>query len=237
MVRSKKMNLTDSAKEYLNYLEGWLASLPSYKVEAPEKTALMVVDITNGFCNEGALASPRVKAIVAPIVNLLKNAWANKVRDFFLINDNHDPDAVEFSAFPPHCVRGTVESQPVQEMIDLEFFGNMRLFEKNTISSTQETDLLEVLHARPELTNFIIVGDCTDLCVYQLAMSLRNDANARGVREISIVVPEDCVATYDMPVETAEQIGAAPHPGDLFHAVFLHHMALSGIEVVKKVVY
>jgi len=36
-------------------------------VEAPEKTALMVVDITNGFCNEGALASPRVKAIVAPM--------------------------------------------------------------------------------------------------------------------------------------------------------------------------
>jgi nicotinamidase-related amidase len=235
MVENIGSRLAASADEYLGYLEGWLENLPEHEVKQPESTAILVVDITNGFCNEGALASLRVKAIVPPIVSLLNNAWTSGVREFYLLNDNHEPDAIEFKAFPPHCIRGTAESQPVQEIMELEFFDQMRLIEKNTLSSTQETELLEDLHTKPNLTDFIIVGDCTDLCVYQLAVALRNDANARRSRGFSIIVPEDCVDTYDMPVELAQQVGAAPHPGDFMHAVFLHHMALNGVSVVKKV--
>lgn len=237
MVKQASLTLAEHANEYMGNLEGWLEGLPEHAVKQLGKTAILVVDITNGFCNEGALASPRVKAIVQPIVALLQNAWRSGVREFFLLNDNHEPDALEFRAFPPHCIRGTAESQPVQELLDLEFYPHMQVIEKNTLSSTQETALLAALRDKTDLTDFIIVGDCTDLCVYQLAMALRFDANARHASDTAIIVPEDCVATYDMPVELALQVGAAPHPGDVIHAVFLHHMALNGVSVVKKVCF
>ena len=37
-----------------------------------------------------------------------------------------------------------------------------------------------------------------------------------------------------MPVETALQLGALPHDGDLLHRIFLYSMALNGIEVVAR---
>jgi nicotinamidase-related amidase len=230
------MLLKNSASQYAGFLEEWLEHLQDYKVNTPEQTAVMVVDMNNGFCNQGALASPRVNAVISPIVSLLRKAWAGGVREFYLLNDTHEPDAVEFAAFPPHCVRGTAESLPVQEIRNLEFFDLMHSVEKNSISSTQETGLLSKLQARPGLKEFIIVGNCTDLCVYQLAMALRLDANARQVKERRIIIPADCVATYDTPVELAKELGAAPHPGDIIHAVFLHHMALNAVDVVKQVV-
>jgi hypothetical protein len=47
-------------------------------------------------------------------------------------------------------------------------------------------------------------------------------------------VPANCVQTFDMPVETAEAIGAMPHDGDLLHRIFLYQMALNGVEVVSS---
>jgi len=49
-------------------------------------------------------------------------------------------------------------------------------------------------------------------------------------------VPADAVNTYDLTVENAAAIGAFPHPGDFFHQVFLYHMALNGIQVVRALV-
>ena len=81
---------------------------------------------------------------------------------------------------------------------------------------------------------YIVVGDCTDLCVYQLAMHLRLRHNARNVPDIDVVVPANAVDTYDLSPEAAREIGAMPHPGDFFHHVFLYHMALNGIRVVRE---
>jgi hypothetical protein len=78
------------------------------------------------------------------------------------------------------------------------------------------------------------VGDCTDLCLYQLAMHLKLNANAAGQR-VNVLVPENCVQTYDLPLDVASSIGAMPHDGDLVHAMFLYHMALNGAQVVKKI--
>jgi hypothetical protein len=55
-------------------------------------------------------------------------------------------------------------------------------------------------------------------------------------RRVNVIVPVECVQTYDLPVETARQISALPHDGDLLHSVFLYHMALNGAQVVEKVV-
>ena len=94
------------------------------------------------------------------------------------------------------------------------------------------TDLGPWLEAHPAVTTFIVVGDCTDICVYLAAMYLRLRANVLGLRHVRVIVPADCVQTYDMSIATAEELGALPHDGDLLHRVFLYHMALNGIQVV-----
>jgi len=80
----------------------------------------------------------------------------------------------------------------------------------------------------------IVTGDCTDLCVYQSAMHLKLRANARGER-CAVVVPRDCVDTYDVSVEAARKLGVAAHPGELMHRIFLYHMMLNGIRVAQRI--
>ena len=50
-----------------------------------------------------------------------------------------------------------------------------------------------------------------------------------------VILPVNCVDTYDLPVAVAVEIGAVPHDGDLLHYIFLYHMMLNGIEVVAEV--
>lgn len=223
-------------KEFLDYLENWLENLPAARLTdilaQPAHAAITSIDLTNGFCNEGALASPRVHGIVAPAVSLFTSAWALGLRQIVLLQDTHDADAVEFAQWPPHCVRGTEESAAVNEIKELPFYDRMTTFPKDTIHPALNTGFQGWLDTHPELDTFIVTGDCTDLCTYQLAMHLRLDANARKLKR-RVIAPADCIQTYDMSVETAKKFGATPHPGDLMHAIFLYHMALNGIEVVR----
>ena len=89
------------------------------------------------------------------------------------------------------------------------------------------------LDANGDVETAIVVGDCTDLCVYQLAMHLRVRANALNRTPFEVVVPVNAVDTYVLPAEQAAAVGAFAHPGEFFHQVFLYHMALNGIRVVQ----
>jgi nicotinamidase-related amidase len=175
-----------------------------------------------------------VARIVAPITRLFSDAWAYGVRNIVLAQDTHEPAAVEFGQWPPHCVRGSQESEAVPEFKTLPFYDQMQIIPKNSINAALHTGLPGWLAAHPEIDDFIVVGDCTDLCTYQLAMFLRLDSNASQVKR-RVIVPEDCVDTYDMPVDQAIEIGAMPHPAEFLHAVFLYHMALNGVEVVRAI--
>jgi len=122
----------------------------------------------------------------------------------------------------------------IKELIELSSFPTYKLIFKNSISTAIDTDLEDWLLAR-NLKKIIVVGDCTDLCTYQLAMYIKLLGIAKGL-PWEVILPENAVETYDLPVETAEKIGAVPHPGDLLHIIFLYHMALNGINIVKKIV-
>jgi nicotinamidase-related amidase len=223
--------------DFFTYLNEWLEGLSPTSLDEvlrqPDQAAIISVDFINGFCYEGALASPRVKGIVAPIRQLFVSAWNLGLKNIVLTQDTHEPDAVEFGQFPPHCVRGTNESETVPELSSLPFFDEITLIEKNSIHSGLNTGLQRWIDSHPDVTSYIVVGDCTDLCTYQLAMHLRLEANARQLRR-RVILPVDCVQTYDMPVALAKQVGAIPHPGDLMQAIFLYQMNLNGIEVVQK---
>jgi nicotinamidase-related amidase len=231
--------LAQQSTGFLDYVEEWLGGLPEVPVDRaiphPEQTAILSVDVIKGFCDFGPLASPRVGAIVEPIASFLQLAWGRGVSHILLIQDTHEPDAVEFAQWPPHCVRGTAEAEPVDVFKRLPFFDRLLQIPKNSIHSGLNTGLNAWVEAHPEVGTYFVVGDCTDLCTYQLAMHLRLDANARQL-ERKVIVPVNCVDTYDMPVQSARLAGIFPHPGNLIHSLFLYHMALNGVEVVAKIV-
>jgi nicotinamidase-related amidase len=235
--------LLDHSRPFLGWLVDWYNNRLAVTLEQilegcgrdPAKVAVLAVDVTAGFCQEGALASERVGRIVGPIVRLLEHAHRLGVRHFLLPQDTHSEDAVEFKSFPPHCVKGTDEPVTVPELQNLAFSDLYIMLEKDSISSNLETELGEWLDQRPEVTTFLVTGDCTDFCVYQLAMYLRLRANARNLRDVRVIVPVDGVDTFDIPLEVAKEIGAMPHPADLIHRIFLYSMALNGVEVVAEV--
>ena len=190
------------------------------------------MDLTVGFAYEGALSSPRVAALVPRAADLFRRAWGHGVRHFIIPQDTHSPDTPEFAAFAPHCMRDTPESQMAPELAALPFRSSFIIQEKNSLSQTIGTQWEAWLAAHPDITDFVVIGDCTDFCIYQSAMFLRLQANALNLPDRRVIVPANLVDTYDLSVSLAADIGAMPHPADFFHLVFLYHMALNGIEVV-----
>jgi nicotinamidase-related amidase len=225
-------------RAFLDWLRQWEQNLPSLDLEKTvsdaSRVALVSEDLVKGFCNTGPLASERVAGIVPAVVEVFQRAHNLGVRHFLLLQDTHDPDAAEFSAYPPHCVAGSEESEMIDELRTLPFADLFTVITKNSISSEVGTDLTSWLDQHPQVTTFIVVGDCTDICVYHGATYLRVRANVLGEETARVIVPANCVQTYDLPVETAVEIGAMPHDGGLLHRVFLYQMALNGVEVVSS---
>ena len=233
-----KINLLDHSRPFLAYLEEWynaLAPLALAEIvaDAPERVALISIDVINGFCKSGPLASERVGRLAQPVADLFQRAHALGVRALALTQDTHDPATPEFLAYPPHCLRDTIESAAVDELKVLPFYADLAIFPKNSISSHLSTGLGAWLRERPQLDRFIVVGDCTDLCTYQAARQLRLEANAANLAR-RVIVPADAVDTFDTPVSVARALGIKAHDADLHHALFLHHMASNGVEVVKE---
>ncbi len=232
------------AKEYaeseafLDWLYAWKKTLPSLDLEEaiadPARVAVVSQDLLKGFCDIGPLASERAASIVPAAVDVFERAHDLGVRHFLLLQDTHDPEAVEFSAYPPHCVEGTEESETIDELQELTFSDLFTILPKNSISSNVGTDLEPWLDNHPQVTTFIIIGVCTDICIYHAAIYFRVRANVQGEEDARIIVPANCVQTFDTPVDVAKEIGAMPHDGDLLHRLFLYQMALNDIEVVAS---
>ncbi len=225
------------SEPFLTWLSEWEASLPVLVLEdiEPETTAVISEDLLKGFCTVGPLSSPRAQGIVPQVAALFTALHEAGVQHCLLMQDTHDEQAVEFAAFPPHCVAGSEESETIPELLALPFSEDFIVFEKNSISSMMGTALPDWLGEHPEITTFIVVGVCTDICIYEMAMDLRMRANARGEEGVRVIVPADCVQTYDIAVETAREIGALPHDADLLQRIFLYQMTLNAIEVVDHI--
>jgi nicotinamidase/pyrazinamidase len=168
--------------------------------------ATIVVDVLNGFCKQGNLASPRCDAAIPAIRAVIGERQRAGDRLIFLA-DTHDPDDREFEVFPVHCVQGTREANVVDEL--QPFLASGTLLRKRRYSGFFETNLQALLEAdRPDQVT--VVGVCTDICVLHTVADLRN-------RDYRVVVPAGAVATFDAP----------GHPGDQVQRWALSH--LSGV--------
>ena len=209
------------------FVTEWFSKLESVSlhntISHPESTGLFSADMINGFLRTGALASERVNTLTDPVTSLFSQAWEIGVRDFVLLQDTHDPETPEFGAYPPHAIVGTEESDTIPELATLPFAERLTVIEKNSLNPAIGTIFDSWLAEHDHLETAIVVGNCTDLCVYQLAMHLRLRANAFNLDDFEVIVPGNCVNTFDTPT----------HPADYFHRLFLYHMAANGVRIVR----
>ncbi|MGE5673956.1 MAG: cysteine hydrolase family protein [Mycobacterium leprae] len=191
---------------------GKLADLPA------DKTALVIVDMVNGFVTEGPLSSPRVAGLIPAIVKL-QQAMVERQMPIIVFGDCHEPNSVEFEAYPPHCMAFSNESKVIPE---IEAVGGYRRFPKRSTNGYLEPAFQAWLAENPTITNFVLVGDCTDICILQLATTLKTHFNVNGKRS-RIIVPVDAVETFDAP----------GHHGDLLHLFALINMRGNAIDLVS----
>src|SRR6478672_4206445 len=160
---AKSGGLAAQAGPFLGWLEEWVAMLPAISLRAlmaekdarPENVCVISADLVNGFCYEGPLASPRIRNIVEPSVELFEMAYGLGVRDFVLVQEFHTHDAVEFEQYGPHCIRGTREADTVAPLKELPFADLFKIVHKNSLHPAFGTDFDDWLEARPQLNTFI----------------------------------------------------------------------------------
>ena len=192
--------MKDIGFELSSYAES-LNSKPemSLKDYSNNDTALIVVDVINGFTIVGALSSERVTQIIGKVGKLMRSAIERSI-DIVFFADSHTKDSTEFKSFPPHCLINTTESEVVEE---LKAIGHYTLIEKNSTNGYHAPKFKQYLKDNPNVKNFIVCGDCTDICVLNLCLSLKT-AFDQDDKECNVIVPIQCVETFDAPSHSAE---------------------------------
>jgi nicotinamidase-related amidase len=240
MAARKATSLRKSSESFLDFLDSWFSNLRAVSLKSllrnfsADQTAIACVDVLNGFCKEGNLASPRVARIIEPIVQLLKNAEQQGINYYLLPQDAHPEDSKEFEVYPRHCVEGSHESRTVQELTDLPHSYKFNVIPKHTVNPALEEPLVMWLEQNPDVCQFIVTGDATDICLHQLAMYLKLQAIKKR-KESAVIVPANCVDTFDISMDAYRSEGLMPHPADLFHIYFLYHLHLNGIRIVSAI--
>ena len=217
-METKELLLNES-NEMISGIYERLQSLESIELKSLDKnrTMLLIVDINKGFAKAGALYSDRIEKLISPISNLAKGALNNgiKVKAF---TDYHTEGSIELKAYPKHCMKDTDEWELVEEL-NLE---GIEVIKKNSTNGFLEENF--ILN-KEEIDNVIIVGDCTDICIYQLAISLRAEFN-RVNKDGEIYVPKKLVDTFDMPM----------HKANFMNYVFLNSMLDNGVKVIEDII-
>ena len=187
-----------------------LEDLPS------QSTLIVVVDLNQGFAKSGALYSPRTEALLPSASALIDRCIAHRYT-ILPYTDCHQPDCLEFSSYPPHCLAGTSESLMAPELSRLQVLARPK-------NSTNAFLADSEAFASDTLTHVVSLGCCTDICIYQLAVTLSAYYTQHN-RKVSVMVPVELVDTYDAP----------GHPADFCNICALYSMQQNGVTLIKNI--
>ncbi len=215
------------------------------------RSGLVIVDEVNGFATVGAgnLAPPTANAQVTRMVaetDRLARRFVGSALPVLAFLDTHEPGKPE-PPYPPHCEIGTGEEDLVPALQWMPGREGVTLVRKDCINGfvgatdpeTGANGVVEWVNAN-RLGAIVVVGICTDICVMDFvltALSARNHDLMPNLE--NIVVYEPGCATYDLPKETAADLGlpeTAAHPQDMTHHLGLYFMASRGAMVVGEIV-
>lgn len=186
------------------------------------KKLIIVVDMINGFVTEGPLADHDIAKIVPEVTRVIDQTIEEGGLVAF-VKDSHHLNSKEFESFPPHCIKGTKEAELIDELKPYEDFGLGISYEKNSTSTIFAKGFLEDIESMTKLEEIVIVGCCTDICITNLAIPLKNYLNEID-RDIRIIVPENAVETFNNQW----------HDRNEWNLMALAMMKQSGVKVVKE---
>ncbi len=211
-----------SAQEMANRVRS-LQSLP-FSSLVPAETALFLVDMVNGFAREGALASERVGALVEPIAALTGRCAAAGI-PLVAFADTHTPESLELNTYPPHCLRDTTEAELCPEIVAAAGAApSLTIIEKNATNGFLEPGFERWRQEHASIRNWIVTGDCTDICVQQFVLTALAWHNTRNL-PLRILLPVELIDTFDAP----------NHPADTLNLAALYFMQAAGAELLASI--
>ncbi|WP_435100710.1 cysteine hydrolase family protein [Halarchaeum sp. P4] len=154
-------------------------------------TALVVVDMQNGFCHpDGSLYAPASEDAIDPCLELVEQArdagasvvYTRDVHPEGQFEDTHYYD--EFDRWGEHVVEGSWDAELVAELPDAD-----HVVEKHTYDAFYRTDLEGYLETHG-IDDLVICGTLANVCVLHTASSA-------GLRDYRPVVVEDALGYID----------------------------------------
>jgi nicotinamidase-related amidase len=155
----------------------------------PDSTAVVVVDMQNGFCHpDGSLYAPGSEAAIEPIAELVGRAREAGAQLVFT-RDVHPPEQFEdahyydeFARWGEHVVEGTWETEIVEE---LDVREGDHVVTKHTYDAFYRTDLEGFLDTH-KLRDLLICGTLANVCVL-------HTAGSAGLRDYRPVLVENAI--------------------------------------------
>lgn len=189
------------------------------------KKALIVVDMVNGFVNEGVLHDEKIRDVIPRQIEMIKE-YQKEGQSIIFIKDTHTKHSKEFKRFgdTEHCLRDTSEAELVNELKVYEGKPNTISIEKNSTSFMEAPDFREIINELVNVEQIDVVGCCTDICVANGTIALANYCDQWN-RDVNIRVHEDAIETYSSEMHQREEYANA--------AKLL--MKQQGIQLVKKI--
>ncbi|SFB67322.1 Nicotinamidase-related amidase [Halobiforma haloterrestris] len=155
----------------------------------PDRTAVVVVDMQNGFCHpDGSLYAPGSEDVIGPIADLVE--WADRGgATVVYTRDVHPPEQFEdayyydeFDQWGEHVLEGSWEAEVVEE---LPVEDADHVVEKHTYDAFQKTEFEGWLNARG-IRDLVFCGTLANVCVL-------HSAGSAGLRDFRPILVEDCI--------------------------------------------
>ncbi|MCF7627031.1 cysteine hydrolase [Holdemanella sp. SCCA2] len=162
---------------------------------------LVVVDMVNGFIKEGKMSDKDINHITPRIKSLVESFLSDEEGVAF-IKDTHEVNSTEFKKYPPHCLKGTSESELISELSSYE--QKSLSYEKNSTSTIFAKNFMRDIERMESLKEVIITGCCTDICVMNLAIPLVNYFDEEN-RDVRVLVPQNAVETFNSNIHNRDE--------------------------------
>ncbi|CCQ37618.1 isochorismatase family protein [Natronomonas moolapensis 8.8.11] len=179
----------------------------------PESTAVVVVDMQNGFCHpEGSLYAPGSEAAIDPCAEVVAEARKAGAAVVFT-RDVHPPEQFEgnhyydeFDRWGEHVLEGSWEAELVSELSPED--GDLVVV-KHTYDAFHQTELEGYLRSHG-IDDLVFCGTLANVCVL-------HTAGSAGLRDYRPILLEDAIGAIEddhreYALEHAEWLFGEVHP-------------------------
>jgi nicotinamidase-related amidase len=182
------------------------------------QSVLFIIDMIEGFVNEGPLSDPYIAHIVPNIRRLIEK-FADKGYPIIAINDSHNLNSAEFIAFPPHCLAQSSESKMLSNLIH----PNIQVMEKNSVNAFMSSQFQTWFKDAPIYERYIITGCVSDICILHFALTLNSFFHEHDIKT-QVIVVSDGIETFHHD----------HHDRQYYHEAALDIMSQMGIQHIES---